>query len=124
MSRRKDRKTEAVPVAEFRYRHEAEFAAGFLRDAGIPFRLQIDDGGGADLGLLVLRPAVLWVRAMDVDAAREVLGVEEGSDEGLAVRAAGEGSVVDAEAPPPDHEWGGVWGWIRSMLHALSGGAP
>jgi hypothetical protein len=49
MSDRIDKKLEQVAVAEFTYRHEAEFAAGFLTDAGIPHRLQIDDAGG-DLG--------------------------------------------------------------------------
>lgn len=77
MSARVDRKVVEVPVAEYRYRHEAEFAAGFLEDAGIPFRLQIDDAGGADLGLSMLRPSVIWVRAVDLDDAREVLGLEE-----------------------------------------------
>ena len=66
-----------VRVAEFLYRHEAEFAAGFLRDAGIPFRLQIDDAGGADAGVTIARPAVLWVRAEDAEEAREILGVDE-----------------------------------------------
>jgi Putative prokaryotic signal transducing protein len=76
-----DRKLEEVAVGEFRYRHEAEFAAGFLKDAGIPYRLQIDDAGGADLGLLHQHPAVLWVRAVDADAARELLATdEEGSE--------------------------------------------
>lgn len=75
-----DRKDTPVPVAEYRYRHEAEFAAGFLSDAGIPYRLQIDDAGGADLGLSLLRPAVLWVREVDVQEARELIAWEDGSD--------------------------------------------
>jgi hypothetical protein len=82
-ARRIDRKLQEVAVAEFRYRHEAEFAAGFLDDAGIPYRLQIDDAGG-DLGLTLGRPAVVWVRAIDADAAREVLDLEA-SDEGGGV---------------------------------------
>jgi hypothetical protein len=77
MSERVDRKLQEVPLAEYRYRHEAEFAAGFLSDAGIPFRLQFDDAGGADLGLSMSRPAVLWVRTVDAAAAREVVGLEE-----------------------------------------------
>jgi hypothetical protein len=60
-------------VAEYSYRHQAEFAAGLLEDARIPFRLQIDDAGGADVGVTIGRPAVLWVRAEDVHRAREVL---------------------------------------------------
>ena len=67
-----DKKLEQVAVAEFTYRHEAEFAAGFLADAGIPYRLQIDDAGG-DLGLTLGRPALIWVRAVDLERARDVL---------------------------------------------------
>jgi len=80
VSRGVDRKDTPVPVAEYRYRHEAEFAAGFLSDAGIPYRLQIDDAGGADLGLSLLRPAVLWVREADAEEARELIAWEDGSD--------------------------------------------
>jgi hypothetical protein len=69
---------ELVPVAEFRYRHEAEFAAGLLADAGLPFRLQVDDAGG-DLGLTLGRLAVLWVRAADEERAREVLDTGSGT---------------------------------------------
>ena len=79
MSDRIDKKLEQVAVGEYAYRHEAEFAAGFLADAGIPYRLQIDDAGG-DLGLTVGRRAVLWVLAIDAERAREVL--ELGSDDG------------------------------------------
>jgi hypothetical protein len=64
-----------VPVAEYIYRHEAEFAAGFLADAGIPFRLQTDDAGGVEAFMSISRPARLWVRAGDVDRAREVLDI-------------------------------------------------
>lgn len=81
MSERIDRKLQEVAVGEFQYRHEAEFAAGILRDARIPCRLQIDDAGGADLGLLHLRPALLWVRAVDAEAARELLAPAEESDD-------------------------------------------
>ena len=77
MSKQVDRKDEHVRVAEYRYRHEAELAAGFLSDAGIPFRLQADDAGGADLGLSMLRSAVLWVRAVDAEAARDLVALEE-----------------------------------------------
>lgn len=65
-------------IAEYLYRHEAEFAAGFLRDAGIPFRLQIDDAGGADAGVTIARPAVIWVRADDEDEARVILDLDDG----------------------------------------------
>lgn len=59
-----------VPLASFNYRHEAEFAAGFLKEAGIPYRLQIDD---PTLGLSVANAATLWVSAADERRAREVL---------------------------------------------------
>lgn len=80
MSGRIDKKLEQVPIAEFTYRHEAEFAAGFLTDAGIPHRLQIDDAGG-DLGLTLGRPAIIWVLAVDAERAREVLDLGAGDVE-------------------------------------------
>ena len=64
-------------VARFRYRHEAELAAGFLMDAGIAYRLQIDDAGGVDFGATFTRPPVLWVREDDEAVARELLGLDE-----------------------------------------------
>jgi hypothetical protein len=69
-----------VALATFRYRHEAELAAGFLRDAGIPYRLQIDDAGGIDFGTTFSRPPVLWVRAADEVEARELLGLDDGRE--------------------------------------------
>jgi len=75
-----DKKLQQVAVGEYTYRHEAEFAAGFLADAGIPFRLQVDDAGG-DLGLTLGRPAIVWVRAVDADRAREVLDIGPGAEE-------------------------------------------
>ena len=65
-----------VAIAEYLYRHEAEFAAGFLRAARIPFRLQIDDAGGADAGVTIARPAVIWVRAEDEEEARTILDLD------------------------------------------------
>lgn len=70
------RSQRSVPIAAYHYRHEAEFAAGFLRGAGIPFRLQIDDAGGADAGVTMGRPAVLWVRADDEEDARALLELD------------------------------------------------
>ena len=43
MSERVEKKLQEVPLARYAFRHEAEFAAGFLTDAGIPHRLQIDE---------------------------------------------------------------------------------
>ncbi len=66
-----------VILARYWHRHEAELAAGFLDDAGIPYRLQIDDAGGVDFGTTFSRPPVLWVRAADETDAREVLGLDD-----------------------------------------------
>ena len=73
-----DRPLPDAVIATFQYRHEAEFAAGFLTDAGIPFRLQVDDAGGAVAGVTVSNPARIWVRADDVEEALELLEVEDG----------------------------------------------
>lgn len=70
MSDREDRKLREVPLATYAYRHEAEFAAGFLEDAGIPYRLQIDDPA---LGISLSTSAKLWVAAIDERRARAVL---------------------------------------------------
>ena len=64
-----------VVIAVYHYRHEAEFAAGFLAEAGIPYRMQADDAGGADAGVTFARPARIWVRRDDAEAARELLEV-------------------------------------------------
>ena len=77
MSNRVERKLQHVAIGEYRYRHEAEMAAGFLSDAGIPYRLQTDDAGGAGLGLSMLRPCILWVRAVDAKEALELVTPEE-----------------------------------------------
>jgi hypothetical protein len=75
MSERTEQKLTQVAIVQFGYRHDAEFAAGFLDDAGIPFRLQIDDPA---MGLSVSGSATIWVREMDAARARELLGIEEG----------------------------------------------
>jgi hypothetical protein len=89
MSDRVEKKLQEVVVAEYRYRHEAEFAAGFLDDAGIPYRLQIDDPG---LGMMVSTPATIWVRGMDVEHAREILEV-------------GNQVVAPTQVAAPNREW-------------------
>lgn len=70
MNERTDKKLESVVLAQFQYRHEAEFAAGFLDDAGIPYRLVVDD---AAMGMTIASPATLWVRGMDLEAARDAI---------------------------------------------------
>lgn len=62
-----------VVVARFRYRHEGEFAKGYLEDAGIDAGLFLDDAGGIDPALIFVVPARLVVRLEDQDAARNVL---------------------------------------------------
>tara|TARA_B100000678_G_scaffold45281_1_gene35081 strand:- start:25 stop:309 length:285 start_codon:yes stop_codon:yes gene_type:complete len=64
-----------VLIAEYVYRHEAEFSAGFLADAGIPFRVQADDAGGAYGGMTFTSAARIWVRSQDAEKAREILEV-------------------------------------------------
>ena len=62
-----------VLLTRFGYRHEAELARGFLRDAGIESALLVDDAGGAEVGLSFSNPARLLVRAGDVQRSKEVL---------------------------------------------------
>jgi hypothetical protein len=60
-------------IATFSYRHDAEYAAGFLADAEIPSLLLTDDAGGLHPGVGFTSPARLVVRAEDREEAREVL---------------------------------------------------
>jgi hypothetical protein len=69
MNDRVDQKLKDVELARYQYRHEAEFAAGFLDDVGIPYRLQVDEA----MGLTAQRPAILWVRALDERRARAAI---------------------------------------------------
>jgi len=73
-----------VAVGRYTYRHEAEFAAGFLRDAGIPYRLQIDD---PVLGMSLSSPATLWVLEVDALRARAILEVEPPRSDAPALSA-------------------------------------
>jgi hypothetical protein len=111
-----------VPVAEYLYRHEAEFASGFLRDAGIPFRLQIDDAGGADAGVTIARPAVIWVRAEDAEEARLILGLDD--DDRAAVHgatAADEVKALERSLVRPDSR--GAAGSARAPRPSRGSGA-
>lgn len=70
-------------AATFDRRHEAEFARGYLEDAGIPSVLSADDAGGADLGLGFARRVPVLVREEDLERARAVLrevGLLEGEE--------------------------------------------
>jgi hypothetical protein len=62
--------SDLVVIARFTYRHAGEFARGFLKDAGIPSQLAVDDAGGH---VTFSNVATLVVREEDADEAREVL---------------------------------------------------
>lgn len=74
MGRHSERRLQEVIVARYSWRHEAEFAAGFLDDAGIPYRLQIDD---PSLGISVSAAATLRVLHRDEAKARDVLDIND-----------------------------------------------
>ena len=70
-----------VVIMRFTYRHDAEFARGYLNDAGIPARVVSDDAGGMDLALSFITGTGLRVAAADEDRALKTLrdaGVLEG----------------------------------------------
>jgi hypothetical protein len=92
-------------VATFVYRHQAEFAAGYLRAEGIHAFVRADDAGGLHPGLGFTRAARIVVAEPDFAAARAVLldaGVLEGDDDSDAPDAAG-GIGYDAD---PDYAVG------------------
>jgi len=62
-----------VLIARFNFRHEAEFAQGFLWDAQIPSRVESDDAGGVDLSISFLAGASLFVTEADQEGAVEIL---------------------------------------------------
>lgn len=93
-----ERKLQEVVVARYSWRHEAEFAAGFLDDAGIPYRLQIDD---PSLGVSVSAAATLWVRGADEARARDVLDINEQHTPRLSVpRSVNHPEPPKAARPP------------------------
>lgn len=94
-----------VPVASYGYRHEAEFAAGFLDDAGIPYRLQLDDPA---LGTSVAMRATIWVLSSDVDRVTEVLELDDGRG-GRRLTAAAAPTRQMPASRRPDH----TVGWPR-----------
>lgn len=100
MSDREDRKLREVPVATYAYRHEAEFAGGFLKDAGIPYRLQIDDPA---LGISISTSAKIWVAAIDERRARSVLEGEGALESAKQTDAEGpeDGSLDEVRRPAP-----------------------
>lgn len=93
MSDRTERKLQQVVVGRYGYRHEAEFAAGFLDDAGIPYRLQVDD---PVLGFsLSASPATIWVLGVDERRARAVLDHDMPAIEAGASDPVGRGDAPD-----------------------------
>ena len=88
MNKRVSERLQTVAVAHYGFRHEAEFAAGFLDDAGIPFRLQIDDPA------IGMSSATLWVRDIDVTKVRDILEVEGGGSVRLTAKAESSGSKM------------------------------
>jgi hypothetical protein len=77
-------------IATFVYRHEAEFAAGYLHSAGIRGIVRADDAGGVHPGLGFVRAARLLVRDEDAADALEVLRDVGILTSGAAARDAGE----------------------------------
>ncbi len=63
----------AVVLAYFHYRHEAELAHGYLNERGVPSMLLIDDAGGMDAGLSFVNPARLMVGLEYLDSSRTIL---------------------------------------------------
>ena len=71
--------SELVVVGRFSYRHDAEFARGFLVSAGIPAETVVDDAGGH---VVFSNTATLVVREEHAEHALKVLE-ESGVDPGL-----------------------------------------
>ncbi len=64
-----------VVVATFADRPEAELAKGALEAAGIDAVVRSDDSGGLRPAMTFSNGAQLVVRAVDAEAAREILDV-------------------------------------------------
>jgi hypothetical protein len=64
---------DSVVIASFNHRYEADYAQGYLTDAGIDSVVSADDAGGADVGLSFTRLVRLIVLAADEQRARTVL---------------------------------------------------
>jgi hypothetical protein len=108
VSERTDQKLREVAIAWYAFRHEAEFAAGFLDDAGIPYRMQLDD---PVLGSGMSSNATIWVLGMHERQAREVLELD-----GERVHLSGGSSATRVTAParagtirPPSAPRGPGW---------------
>ena len=73
----RDRASDTVEIARFRFRYEAEMAAGTLADAGIPAVVVGDDVGGMYPGIMSV---ALRVGGEDADRAREALAAVSEAD--------------------------------------------
>lgn len=62
--------SDLVIIARFTYRHDAEYARGFLEDAGIASQMVVDDAAGH---LAFSNSAQLVVTSEDAERAVEVL---------------------------------------------------
>ena len=71
--------SDLVVVGRFSYRHDAEFARGFLVSAGIPAETVVDDAGGH---VVFANTATVVVREEDAARALDVFR-EAGVDPGI-----------------------------------------
>jgi hypothetical protein len=94
MNKRVSERLQTVAVAHYGFRHEAEFAAGFLDDAGIPFHLQMDDPA------IGMSSATLWVRDIDVTKVKDILEVEGDGSVRLTAKAEPSGSTMQRPSCP------------------------
>ncbi len=120
MSERVDRKLAEVAIARYGYRHEAEFASGFLEDAGIPYRLAVED---ATLGVAASTSATIWVRGIDVERARDLLELEDGSDGKRLTTDRSRTDVARGQQPrrPAQGAWPVLTGVERGLAATLGG---
>ena len=82
-----------VVVARFTYRHQAEFARGFLADAGISARVMSDDAGATHPNLSFLTGVAVIVHADAAEAAAAAL-----RDAGLFDESEGQGGTNAEES--------------------------
>jgi hypothetical protein len=62
-----------VPLAAYRYRHEAAVECALLHSAGIPAVVVADDVGSLNPALCLLHEAYLWIREPDLEDAEQAL---------------------------------------------------
>jgi hypothetical protein len=67
-----------IQIASYSSHHEAELAAGFIRDAGISALTRSDDASGWEPGLTFVNSVRLLVPPDEADRARSILKELEG----------------------------------------------